>query len=392
MIRRQHVVQEFFDRAGEMRASLDSRFRDPYRNGIKWDYFCDPQVYTYLRTDARSALSTDLFDQFLLQLRSWCLENLGLVPKGPPTLHLMVDGCRLGLHSDFHNGALGYVFSLTHWDRRRFSGGETLLLRDGIPSYKKHHVDGDVLYELVPARFNQLLVFDDRLVHATPVIEGSMDPVEGRIALVGHIVAGSPIVDGHLPSQDTREVVLRTLRTLKEKLKTHQAVQGTITFRLLVSAAGRVRSATVLADTLVTPSTGYEMSEEVEIARGLIEQTLMEMMLPRSAGESSVAVPILIPLPDVEPIRVEILHDAPVKALRESMARCMEIENDSVLHGAWRDLSCDISAPVAGAVSIEPRRVRLDFDPPMWVPSQRAAFQNAVTAWARGAVDSVSGT
>ena len=70
---------------------------------------------------------------------------------------------------------------LRGWNKDNFSGGETLLMRDGVPSYKKHHVHGEVLYELIPARFNQLLIFDDRIVHGTPVIQGNMDPLRRTV-------------------------------------------------------------------------------------------------------------------------------------------------------------------------------------------------------------------
>jgi hypothetical protein len=133
MIKRQHVVQEFFDEADAMRDSLDTCFKDPYQHKINWGYFCDPNLYAYLRTRPQEVFQTDIFDRFMQHLRHWCVENLGLVPMRVPFLNLMINGCRLGLHSDFHNGAFGYVFSLTRWKVRKFSGGETLLMRDGGP-------------------------------------------------------------------------------------------------------------------------------------------------------------------------------------------------------------------------------------------------------------------
>ncbi len=388
MIRRQHVIQEFFDKASQMRSSLDDRFRQPYMNGLRWEYFCDPKLYTYLRCDPREALPADLFNSFTTHLKGWCLDNLGLVPRGIPTLHLMVNGCKLGLHSDFHNGALGYVFSLTRWDNRRFEGGETLLLRDGTPSYKKHHAHGEGLYELVPANFNQLLVFDDRLIHATPVIEGSMDPLEGRIALVGHIVAGSPVVAGTLDSTEVRRIACAAWENLKERLKAFRDVQGTITYRLLVSPLGRVDSATILTDTVVIPAAGYQKSEAVDAVKGIVHQVLMRLKFPESAGVSSVILPILIPLPEIAPIKVSASHDAPLESLRRSMSEHMEVVENIGIEAVWREFAFEVSAPIAGAVRIDPKRVTCEFDPPMWVPSQRAAFEAALDSWLIAAVKS----
>ena len=103
------------------------------------------------------------------------------------------------------------------------------MLRDGTPSYKKHHAHGDVLYELIPAHFNQLLVFDDRIVHATPTIEGSMDPIEGRIALVGHIRATSPVISGNLDWTQACKVVSGLLSQVRDRIRNYKDVQGTVT-------------------------------------------------------------------------------------------------------------------------------------------------------------------
>ena len=121
-----------------MREAFDAPLRTPYAQKV-------PRHYTYLRTTPEAVFPAPLFGRFMSFLRQWCMENLGVTP-GIPNLHLMVNGCKLELHSDFHNGAWGYVYSLTRWEQRKFSGGETALLHDGIPSYKKHHAHGDALY------------------------------------------------------------------------------------------------------------------------------------------------------------------------------------------------------------------------------------------------------
>src|SRR5688572_26586005 len=110
MIRRQHVINDFFDEAETMREILDARFKDPYTDSIPWYYFCDPRMYTYLRAAPQAVFPKEVFNRFMDRLRMWCIENLGLTPMHLPYLHLMVNGCRLGLHSDFHNGAFGYVY------------------------------------------------------------------------------------------------------------------------------------------------------------------------------------------------------------------------------------------------------------------------------------------
>lgn len=381
MISRTHVEPDFFDDAEAMRAVLDASFQNRYADQISWYYFCDPRMYTYLRAAPNSVFPEVMFERFMQRLRQWCLENLGLAPMGMPHLHLMVNGCRLGLHSDYHNGAWGYVYSLTRWDKKSFQGGETLLLRDGVPSYKKHHVHGEVLYELMPANFNQLLIFDDRIVHATPTIEGSMDPMEGRIAMVGHIRATAPVVTGGVPWAEARRVISEALPGLKDRLQSHKEVQGTISWRLHVAPSGVVESATVLTDNLVTPVTGYERSEAVATVRAHIHKAISGLRFPRAQEPSSIVVPVLVPLPDLRPIEASAPHELPVATAVDTAARMLAGKEGLALEGAWDGQSFIARAPVAGVIRIGRSSITVNFDAPMWVPSQREAFRAQVAQW-----------
>jgi hypothetical protein len=385
MIRRQHVVPEFFEEAEVLRDAFDERLKDVYKGGINWQYFCDPRMYTYLRAVPTGVFPKPVLDRFMQRLRSWCMENLGLVPMGVPLLHLMVNGCKLGLHSDFHNGVWGYVYSLTRWERKNFSGGETLLLRDGIPSYKRHHVHGEVLYELVPAHFNQLLVFDDRIVHATPTVEGSMDPLEGRIAMVGHIRATSPVVSGSMHWAEARRVILDALLRLRDRIRNYKDVQGTITYRLGVTTTGVVESVAILTDNIVTPFTGYEASDAVSLVKSVVQQTMTALKFPEAAGRSTVIVPVLVPLPDLRPIDFAVPHDGSPAAIHDWAATHIRDVDDLDFQGSWDDQTYVVREPVAGSVRIESREIAFSFDPPMWVPSQRESFQSALTEWAQTA-------
>lgn len=385
MIRRQHVVRDFFEQAEDMREALDARFKDAYAHSINWHYFCDPQKYAYLRALPQDVFPKEVFDRFMQRLRAWCMENLGLMPVDLPYLNMMVDGCRLGLHSDFHNGAFGYVFSLTRWENRNFSGGETLLLRDGIPSYKRHHVHGDVLYELVPAHFNQLLVFDDRIVHATPTIEGSMDPLHARIALVGHIRAISPVVSGSMPAAEVRKVMLQALPHVRARIANVKDVQGTITYRLVVGPSGGVESMTTLTDNLVTPVSGYDRSEAVGAVRAAVQQVIGGLKFAASTGTSVVTLPVLVPIPDLRPIEFSVEHATSREALREWLATELSEVDRIEFQGSWEGESFSVREPIAGRIEVEPNRITFSFDAPMWVPSQRERFKTTLMEWAQAA-------
>ena len=379
MIRRHHVVNDFFGEAEAMRSAFDTRVKDAYKQTVNWQYFCAPQMYTYLRTVPQQVMPGALWSRFMQHLKQWCIDNTGLIPTGPPNLHLMINGCTLGLHSDFHNGTLGFVYSLTRWDQRRFSGGETLLMRDGVPSYKKHHVQGEVLYELVPAQFNQLLLFDDRIVHGTQTIEGSMDPLEGRLALVGHLRATSPVIKGALEPAAARRVIVDFHRALAEPVRQYKEVQGTYTFRLAVAAGGEVEAVTVLTDNLVTALSGYEASAEVAAVRSLIQDGLAALKFPAASGKSSIVAAVLVPLPDLKSIEIVVAHAGRPARLHEALKA--QLAQGEAL-GFRVDVEGETFAfrePLAGTVKIEPNRIVAQFDPPMWVPSQRDQFQGALS-------------
>lgn len=383
MIRRQHVVSDFFEEAESMREALDSSLRNTYTDRISWQYFCDPQMYAYLRTMPDGVFQKELSQRFMKRLRSWCMENLGLLPMGMPYLNMMVNGCRLGLHSDFHNGAWGYVYSLTRWDDRKFSGGETLLMRDGVPSYKKHHVHGEVLYELVPAKFNQLLIFDDRIVHATPTVEGSMDPLHARIAMVGHIRATSPLVNGNIEPVEARRIIVEAMAKIQDRTRNYRDVQGTITYRISLGRSGKVESATILTDNVITASSGYDVSDAVAAVKAIIQQTITGLRFPAGDGESIVVVPVLVPIPDLRRIEVSIAHSLPRDVIHKLMVCHIAQEEKLKLEGEWQQEVFNVEEPLAGSVRIESHRLVISFDPPMWVPSQRESFQMSLAEWVK---------
>ncbi|MBX9403193.1 hypothetical protein K4L06_17930 [Lysobacter sp. BMK333-48F3] len=379
MIKRQHVVNDFFPEAEAMRTAYDGKVKNAYQQTVHWQYFCEPQMYTYLRTVPQQVIPEALWGRFSQHLKQWCIDHVGLIPTGAPNLHLMVNGCTLGLHSDFHNGTWGFVFSLTRWDTRKFSGGETLLMRDGVPSYKKHHVQGEVLYELVPAQFNQLLLFDDRIVHGTQTIEGSMDPLEGRLALVGHLRATSPVVAGPLDAAAARKTVFEFHRALAEPVKPYKDVQGVMTFRLGVGADGAVESTTVLTDNFVTAHSGYEANEDVAAVRALVLEAAAKLHFAAASGPSKVTAAVLLPLPDLRPIEISIAHAGRPAKLQESLKA--QLKQGEAL-GFQVDVQGDgfaVREPLAGTIRIEPGRIVASFDPPMWVPSQRDHFQAALS-------------
>lgn len=199
-----HVVPEFSPEGLTLRESIDRHFAEPYAAGPEhqvWNYWYVPESYTYLRTAPEKVIARDVLDRFIEQLQAFAMRRLGMDVVTWPYLSLYVEGCKQILHNDSRNGAFGYVLSLTHWDQRKFEGGETLIFREQDYWASGRFRDagaGVAFYEKIPSRFNQLLVFDDRLIHSVPEVRGTTDPREGRIVLHGHMECKGVSVEGPL--------------------------------------------------------------------------------------------------------------------------------------------------------------------------------------------------
>lgn len=199
-----HAVPDFSPEVLSLREGIDRHFAEPYKAGRDhevWNYWYVPDSYTYLRTSPEKVIAREVLDRFFEQLGWFATRRLGMDTVTWPFLSLYVEGCKQVLHNDSRNGAFGYVFSLTQWDQRRFEGGETLIFREQdywASGRFREEGAGNAFYEKIPSRFNQLLVFDDRLIHGVPEVRGTTDPREGRVVLHGHMECKGVSVQGPL--------------------------------------------------------------------------------------------------------------------------------------------------------------------------------------------------
>lgn len=248
------IHDEFCGFAPEMRAAFEAHFADPYAMAppqhFIWNYWHVPGRYTYLRSELAAVLGRDLAGRFMRHLETWSLLRYGLKPR-VPWLSLYVNGCEQGLHNDAGNGRLAYVFSLTRWQERRFTGGETLLLRPDARSAERQTRPASLgdLMQAVSADFNRLILFDDRLPHGVARLSGTMAPAEGRLVIHGHLVETEPMLIGALPDealQSLRGPLIDDLERIGEQADA--ALHGVVTLRADVARTGVVANARVLAD------------------------------------------------------------------------------------------------------------------------------------------------
>ena len=284
------------DLARGMRAEIDAHFANPHRHRPEshqvWNYWFVPGLYTYLRTMPDHIFAPDHCAAFNAALRSWSLENLGMGSLGAPYLSLYVNGCQQGWHNDSGNGRFAYVYSLTR-DERRTSGGETLVMRegDGLRNNLVKPSTSQQFYESVAPAFNRLVVFDDRAPHAVSRIEGSMDPVEGRFVLHGHIREAATSVTGALPDAPVRAAIDAALREFAADESGRLTLyHGPLSLRIKIDPDGAVTHCDVIIDRVVHPNPD---DTDWEPLRERICERLEGLAFPAASGVTEVNLPVM---------------------------------------------------------------------------------------------------
>jgi hypothetical protein len=297
------VIPDFHPEAAALRAAFDAHFADPVRHVPEihqvWNYWSVPGHYTYLRTQPEKIIPRPLCDGLFTALARVAFERFGMSVVTWPFLSLYVSGCSQNIHNDARNGRLGFVYSLTNWDQRRFAGGETMIFRD------RPFVGGDTVtepraatdfYDLVPPLFNQLLIFDDRVPHAVPRIEGTMEPHEGRVVLHGHFAEGPAVAVGALPMAVARAAVTALIGSVRPRLaEIGKGLAGTLNLRVSVRGDGTVEGGQILYDRLLPVAEGAVPAKD---AIGAAIAMLRDVRFPAANGATMItfALPFGPPL------------------------------------------------------------------------------------------------
>jgi Rps23 Pro-64 3,4-dihydroxylase Tpa1-like proline 4-hydroxylase len=294
---RVQTASSFFSRAADLRRHFEERVgpdRVANENRFVWDYWHIPGQYTYFRTLALNVIPPSLLAEFTEALRAWGRTNLGADRVTMPWLSFYVEGCRQELHSDVIQGMWSYVYSLTPWEERRFTGGETLLAGERLLDYWKsfdpeHSSESRHLIERIPAHFDQLCVFDSRLPHGVAVVEGTREPLQARVALHGWFHDPEPSSDGPLTIEDATPVLEVIRSRWREEGARLGPFSGAAVWRLTVDEAGAVPTVELVVDNLVgvDPQAGEPMA-----LLSVGEAMLHDARFPARSGPSSVLVPL----------------------------------------------------------------------------------------------------
>jgi hypothetical protein len=292
------VVTEsgFFDGANELRGQFLERVgpaRKAPGDRFVWDYWHIAGQYTYVRTPALSVVTPSLLGRFTEALRTWGLAHLGTDRITLPWLSYYIEGCRQELHSDVQQGMWSYVYSLSPWEERRFTGGETLVASPLLLDYwatfdPERSTEGGELIERIPARFNQLTVFDSRLPHGVAAVEGTRDPLKARVALHGWFHDPEPRIDGGLDL----EAVAPDFAVAADASRTDQDLLGPFrggsTWRLGINPDGTVAQVELIVDNLVQAARHAAAPSELLQADRV---RLAAMRLPASDRPSVTVLP-----------------------------------------------------------------------------------------------------
>ncbi|HEX8225748.1 MAG TPA: energy transducer TonB [Allosphingosinicella sp.] len=290
------ILDDFLphEEALAMRRQIDAHFADPQNHTPDrhqvWNYWHVPGLYTYLRTVPEKVIERALVDRFIRGLTIWSEYMLGLGHVTRPYLSLYVDGCEQKLHNDSANGRFGFVYSLTNDERKTF-GGETIVLKEGdlFRANMGNPSAGAGLLDLIEPRFNRLTLFDDRMPHGVQRVEGSMNPVEGRFVLHGHISESGPMAEGPLEAVITSRAIYDSLRPLlSDVLRKHVLHHGPLVLRITIEPDGTVSNIDRLVDRLARAdgnSAGVVVGQAMQIIRA--------MRFPEAPAATELTLPLL---------------------------------------------------------------------------------------------------
>lgn len=293
------VIDNFLpaDLAWAMRRDIEEHFAEPYRQSAErhqvWNYWFVPGLYTYLKTSPEKIVQQDRMQRFFDTLRGWSQANLGLSTITWPFLSLYVAGCRQGLHNDAANGRIAYVYSLTS-DARRTQGGQTLVFKDADPLRANLATPATAgnFYSAIEPSFNRLVLFDDRMPHAVEQLTGSMDPLDGRFVMHGHISEGPPIVTGGLPAELALPIVGEGINEVFSVMPDFMTrYHGPLCLKIVIGAGGAVLRVRPLLNRVVTKRQG---DEDFSVVLAALLSRMEQMTFPQAHEATQIILPVML--------------------------------------------------------------------------------------------------
>ncbi|MBC7397725.1 MAG: hypothetical protein H7333_09810 [Bdellovibrionales bacterium] len=248
----------FYSGANELRTHFENKFKNPYQanhDRFCWDYWSIKNQYRLLRSPAEQFFPKTLFAPFLSRLLSYGRETLGCQMISHPWLSAYIDGSFQNLHSDVPHGPFSFVYSLTPWNRRKFTGGETLVANPKLLRYfselkaGESHEEKNLLIR-VPPVFNQLTLFDPRYPHGVARVDGVEDILQSRLVIHGWFTEPRPMLEGALSFKKIAKPLDQLAHSLMNALAP-LPYSGLLSLKYEILPTGKISSITVLSAHLV---------------------------------------------------------------------------------------------------------------------------------------------
>ena len=157
--------------------------------------------------------------------------------------------------------------------------------RDLFRSSLDRAAAGTDLFDLVAPRFNRLTLFDDRIPHAVQRIDGTMDPLEGRFVLHGHINEAGAVVQGALSPEAVNE---RVGKLVDEIRGGDYAFHGPLVMQLEIGPSGNVQHVRPILDRLASSG-----DADLDAVRDAAARRLREIRFPDAPEPTKANVPLI---------------------------------------------------------------------------------------------------
>ncbi len=293
-----HIEDSFYPQYRKLREHFVQRFENPlhaHSGRFCWDYWNVPEQYRLLRTPAQDFFGSTLFKPFLDHLLLWGRKNLGCQMISHPWLSAYVNDCYQDLHSDVPHGPWSFVFSLTPWKRKRFTGGETFIAQPKLLNYFREFNfsesdETSQLIQKVPPLENRLVVFDPRYPHGVTRVNGVDDLLDARLVIHGWFTEPRPMIEGSLTAKKALSTMDQIAESLIDSFSATD-LSGIFCIRLTIQPQGSIRKIEVLTSHLIHTISGKTVSSE------LINHFLTRCLsfhFPRSSGTTHITLPIEI--------------------------------------------------------------------------------------------------
>lgn len=209
-----------------LREEFMSRFENPLEvsaDRFIWDYWLVPHQYALMRTTAEAFFAPATYQLLEERVLEWA-ATLGCRSCSPMWLSYYVDGHAQELHTDAPHGPFAFVLSLTDFEHRRFTGGETQLLKQETVLRSFWEDAGTAkevnqLFDFIEPRLGRLTVFDGRIPHGVRQVRGVQDPREGRIVVHGWFTVRKVQAAG-TPSELSPPLTFSLLVRFRSRLRT----------------------------------------------------------------------------------------------------------------------------------------------------------------------------